>query len=94
MIHYSKIEVTREMLEDSDYFTDEVLFKEVAKKVIDNLSLEDLGKVFTLSKLDPKDRSFREYINDHRNPEREKELRSLLILRDTVQFIVSIDIED
>lgn len=93
MTHYSKIEVTREMLEDSDYFTDEILFKEVAKNVIDNLSIEDLGKVFTLSKLDPKDRSFRDYINDYRNPDHEKELRSLLILRDTIQFTVSIDIK-
>lgn len=93
MRYYSQIEVTPEFLADQEFVTDDLLFKEVAKKLIETLSIEDLGKVFELSKLDFREDSFKDYINDYRNPSKQRDLRQKLRQDKLIRFDVSINIK-
>jgi hypothetical protein len=62
--HRIRREVDRRILESGTYITDEVIFKDMLKGMINDISMEDLKRLFLLEKTDPNSQEFTDKRNE------------------------------
>lgn len=72
--------------EYSGYLTDEHLFRELARKLINDLPFEDLSKLIKLTKTDPFTRDGIKLMKDPTIPPHEKERVNLLRARGMILY--------
>ena len=66
MENRSEIKVTREMFNNTE-INDEYLFRELAIKIVDEIPLDELHKLFKLTKIDPHSDESQKVLRDSRD---------------------------
>lgn len=69
MKHQTRVSINQELFNEIDHFTDEVMYRDIARKMVNEIPIEELHKLITLSKIDPNsDKSYRLLMDSYTDP--------------------------
>jgi hypothetical protein len=77
MLNIVKIKVTPELLANTE-INDEHLFRELARKMVNEMPVTELNKLMKFTKTDPNSKKVKDKINDYKISEKERRRLKML----------------
>lgn len=93
MFYTSKVNFSKEFMKNSA-ITDKRIAMQLVHKVMDELSIDDLLKLFTFEKIDPYSNESERILNDPLESENKKAIILHLRERNMVELSIELDLED